>query len=723
MITTDKVSLAASPASSIPGGTYTCPMHPEVVQQGPGACPKCGMALEPLAPASEEDQTELKEMSRRFWISLVLTLPIFLTAMAEMLPFKIIPASLSSKSISWLQFFLSTPVLIYGGKPFFERGWASVRNLSLNMFTLIALGTGVAYLYSACAVLFPSLFPPGFRMEGGGVPVYFEAAAVIITLVLLGQVLELKARHQTGSAIRGLLDLTPKEAKQVLPDGEEKTIPVDLIKEGDQLRIRPGEIIPVDGKVIRGHTTVDESMITGEPIPVSKREEDRLTGGTVNTTGTVVMVAERVGSHTLLAQIIKTVQEAQRSRAPIQRLADVVASYFVPAVILVSMITFILWGLIGPEPKLAYALLNAVAVLIIACPCALGLATPMAVMVGTGRGAGAGILIKNAKALEIMEKVDTLVVDKTGTLTEGKPQLIEIKSSPGHQKNEILTLAASLEQGSEHPLAQAFIDAVYKDGLSIKAAHDFHYEPGKGIRGKVDNKRIVLGTETFIKGFGIDPSPFWKQAEGWRLEGRTVITMGLDGILAGMFSISDPVKKTASEAIQALKRSGLEIVMLTGDRRQTAEVVARKIGIHRIEAEVLPTEKGKYVKKLQEEGRVVAMAGDGINDAPALAQADVGIAMGTGTDIAIQNADMTLLTGDLKKIIQARALSQITMKNIRQNLFFAFIYNSLGVPIAAGLLYPFFGLLLSPILAGAAMSLSSVSVIVNSLRLRNISLR
>jgi len=697
-------------------------MHPEVVQNGPGLCSKCGMALEPLEPALEKDQAELKEMSRRFWISLILTLPIFLTAMAEMFPFKIIPTSLSSKTISWLQFLLSTPVLIYGGKPFFERGWASIRNLNLNMFTLIALGTGVAYLYSACAVLFPSFFPPGFRMEGGEVPVYFEAAAVIITLVLLGQVLELKARHQTGSAIRGLLDLSPKEAKQILPEGEEKTIPIDLIKKRDQLRIRPGEKIPVDGKVIQGQTTVDESMITGEPTPVSKREGDSLIGGTVNTTGTVLMVAEKVGSHTLLAQIIKTVQEAQRSRAPIQRLADRVSSFFVPAVILVSLITFILWALIGPEPKLAHALLNAVAVLIIACPCALGLATPMAVLVGTGRGARAGILIKEAKALEIMEKVDTLVVDKTGTLTEGKPRLIEIKSSSDHQKNKILKVAASLEQGSEHPLAQAFIDAAAQEGLSLTAAYDFHYEPGKGIGGKVDNKRIVLGTETFIKGFGIDPSLFWRQAEVWQKEGRTVLYMGIEGNLAGIFSFSDPIKETASEAVQALKRAGLEIVMLTGDRRQTAEVIAQKIGIQRIEAEVLPTEKGKYIKKLQEEGRIVAMAGDGINDAPALAQAHIGIAMGTGTDIAIQNADMTLLTGDLRKIIQARTLSQTTMKNIRQNLFFALLYNALGVPIAAGLLYPFFGILLSPMLAGAAMSLSSVSVIVNSLRLRNISL-
>ena len=701
----------------------TCPMHLEIVQEEPGSCPICGMALEPR-PVSEEAEInpELVDMTRRFWISLVLTAPIFFLAMSEMIPGQPVQRAFSPRLLSWIQFALATPVVLWGGWPFFQRGWASLVNRSLNMFTLIATGTGTAYSYSVVAILFPGIFPDSFRGHGGEVAVYFEAAAVITTLVLLGQVLELRARSRTSSAIKALLGLAPKTARMLRDDGTDEDIPLDRVRPGDRLRVRPGEKIPVDGAVLEGASFVDESMVTGEPIPVEKTLGNRVTGGTVNGRGGFVMRAERVGGDTLLAQIVRMVSEAQRSRAPIQRLADVVSSYFVPAVILVAIITLIIWGLVGPEPRMAYALVNAVAVLIIACPCALGLATPMSIMVGTGRGATMGVLIKNAEALEILEKVDTLVVDKTGTLTEGKPRLISVVALSGQEESELLRLAASLERGSEHPLATAIVSGVQEKGLELFEVRDFQSVTGKGVIGTVDGRVVALGNHKLLEELAIDPGSLREQAEVLRRDGQTVMFVAVDGRAAGLLGVADPIKDSTFEAIRTLHEDGIRIVMLTGDSRTTAEAVARQLGLDEVEAEVLPEQKGEVVKRLQAEGRIVAMAGDGINDAPALAQAQVGVAMGTGTDIAMESAGVTLVKGDLRGIARARKLSRGTMRNIRQNLFFAFVYNSLGVPVAAGILYPVFGLLLSPILASAAMTFSSVSVISNALRLRNLAL-
>jgi Cu+-exporting ATPase len=642
--------------------------------------------------------------------------------MAEMIPGQPLARLLSGLPLVWIQFALATPVVLWGGWPFFQRGWASVVNRSLNMFTLIALGTGTAYFYSVVAALAPGLFPDSFRTESGEVAVYFEAAAVIVTLVLLGQVLELRARSQTSSAIKALLGLAPKTARVVREDGTEIDIPLEHVEPGDRLWVRPGEKIPVDGVVLDGNSSVDESMVTGESIPVEKIEGDRVTGGTVNGTGSFVMRAERVGSETLLAHIVRLVSEAQRSRAPIQRLADVVASYFVPAVVLVAVITFIVWALVGPEPRLAYALVSAVAVLIIACPCALGLATPMSIMVGTGRGATAGVLIKNAEALEVLEKVDTLVVDKTGTLTEGKPRLTSVVALPGRSEPELLRLAASLERASEHPLASAIVAGAREKDLELADVKDFRSLTGKGVTGTVDGHAVALGNLKLLEELVIDPGALAGQAEGLRRDGQTVLFVAVNGRPAGLLGVADPIKQSTPEAIRMLHRDGVRIVMLTGDSRTTAEAVARKLGLDQVEAEVLPEQKSEAVKRLQAQGRVVAMAGDGINDAPALAQAQVGIAMGTGTDVAMETAGVTLVKGDLRGIARARRLSRGTMRNIRQNLFFAFIYNSLGVPLAAGVLYPVFGLLLSPIIASAAMTFSSVSVISNALRLRKLPL-
>ena len=702
---------------------YVCPMHPEVVRSQPGSCPICGMALEPrTATVEEEANPELLDMTRRFWASVVLSAPILFFAMAEMIPGQPLARLLSGLPLVWIQFALATPVVLWGGWPFFQRGWVSVVNRSLNMFTLIALGTGTAYFYSVVAALAPGLFPDSFRTESGEVAVYFEAAAVIVTLVLLGQVLELRARSQTSSAIKALLGLAPKTARIVRDDGTEIDIPLEHVEPGDRLWVRPGEKIPVDGVVLDGNSSVDESMVTGESIPVEKIEGDHVTGGTVNGTGSFVMRAERVGSETLLAHIVRLVSEAQRSRAPIQRLADVVASYFVPAVVLVAVITFIVWALVGPEPRLAYALVSAVAVLIIACPCALGLATPMSIMVGTGRGATAGVLIKNAEALEVLEKVDTLVVDKTGTLTEGKPKLTTVVALAGRTEGELLRLAASLERASEHPLASAIVAGAREKDLELTDVKDFRSLTGKGVTGTVDGHAVTLGNLKLLEELVIDPGALAGQAEGLRRDGQTVLFVAVNGRPAGLLGVADPIKQSTPEAIQMLHRDGVRIVMLTGDSRTTAEAVARKLGLDQVEAEVLPEQKSEVVKRLQAQGRVVAMAGDGINDAPALAQAQVGIAMGTGTDVAMETASVTLVKGDLRGIARARRLSRGTMRNIRQNLFFAFIYNSLGVPLAAGVLYPVFGLLLSPIIASAAMTFSSVSVITNALRLRKLPL-
>ncbi|MGC2185540.1 MAG: heavy metal translocating P-type ATPase [Terriglobales bacterium] len=704
---------------------YTCPMHPEIVRPGPGSCPICGMALEPrTVTAQEEDNPELRDMTRRFWISLVLTSPLLLIAMSHMLPG--LPRLLPEGWQLWIELFLATPVVLWGGAPFFQRGWTSIVNRSTNMFTLIAMGTGVAYLFSLVATLFPQVFPASFREMGGRPPVYFEAAAAITTLVLLGQVLELRARSRTGAAIRALLDLSPKMAR-VLRDGREEDIPLEQVVPGDRLRVRPGEKVPVDGTVLEGSSGIDESMITGESIPVSKGPGSPVIGATVNGTGSLVMSAERVGGETLLAQIVRMVSQAQRSRAPIQRLADRVAGWFVPAVIAIAILTFAAWSLFGPEPRLAHALVNAVAVLIIACPCALGLATPIAIMVGTGRGAHAGVLIKNAEALEIMEKVDTLVVDKTGTLTDGKPRVVSVVPAPGgkesgRDENELLRLVASVEQGSEHPLGAAVVEAAKSRGLALASAGEFQSNTGRGVSARVDGRRVLVGNERLLEESGISAATLAQKAGELRRAGQTVILIAVDGQAAGLIGIADSIKASAAEALRDLKAEGLRLVMLTGDSRATAEAVAKTLGIEEFEAEVLPAKKSEVVQRLQNDGRTVAMAGDGINDAPALAQADVGIAMGTGTDIAMESGGITLVKGDLAGIVRARKLSQATMRNIRQNLFFAFIYNSLGVPIAAGVLYPFFGLLLSPILAAAAMSLSSVSVITNSLRLRKVKL-
>ncbi len=699
------------------GAVYTCPMHPEIISDQPGSCPKCGMALEPKEiQETEEENSELEDMSRRFWVCLWLTLPLIVMAMTEMFP--------ASKQIAhaswlrWLQFIFATPVILWGGWIFFKRAWQSILHRSPNMFTLIAMGTGTAYFFSIVATIFPEIFPNSFRSEDGMVGVYFEVAAIIVTLVLLGQVLELKARSQTSSAIKSLLGLRPKTARIVQEDGNEEDIPLEHVQVGNKLRVRPGEKIPVDGIVLEGTSSIDESMITGESIPVEKEAGSKVTGATVNGTGSFIMRTERVGKETLLAQIVKMVSEAQRSRAPIQRLADLVSAYFVPAVILSAIFTFAIWAWSGPEPRLSHALVNAIAVLIIACPCALGLATPMSIMVGTGKGATAGVLIKNAEALENFEKIDTLVVDKTGTLTEGKPKLISIATS-GISEDELLSLAASLERQSEHPLAEAIIKAAKERKLPFKEVRDFKYEKGKGITGVVEGKQILIGSAKIMEEKGINFSSFSDKTNQLQSEGQGVMFVAVNGKVVGYLSVADPIKDSTYEAIKLLHSEGIKIVMLTGDNRQTAEAVGTKAGIDEIQAEVWPEDKEKQVRKLQEQGRTVAMAGDGINDAPALARAHIGIAMGSGTDVAIQSAGIVLVKGDLRGIAKARRLSRATMRNIRQNLFFAFVYNALGVPIAAGLLYPFFGILLSPVIASAAMSLSSVSVIGNSLRLKN----
>lgn len=701
---------------------YTCPMHPEVVQDGPGSCPICGMALEPLEAGEEDEQDpELTSMSRRFWISAALTLPVFGVAMSEMIPGQPLQARVSAQVLVWLQFALATPVVLWGGWPFFQRGWASIKTLKLNMFTLIALGTGVAYAYSLVATLAPGLFPPAFKQHGV-VPVYFEAAAVITTLVLLGQVLELRARAATSGAIRALLDLAPPTARKLLDDGSERDVPLEEVVAGDRLRVRPGEKVPVDGTVVDGSASVDESMVTGEPVPVKKAPGDPVTGGTVNGTGGFVMQAERVGADTLLAQIVGMVREAQRSRAPIQRLADLVAAWFVPAVLVVAVVAFVVWLLVGPSPAFSYALLSAVAVLIIACPCALGLATPMSIMVGTGRGAGAGVLIKNAEALEVLERVDTLLIDKTGTLTEGKPKVTDVIAHGDVTEDELLRLAASLERASEHPLGVAVVAAAEERGLSLVTPTEFDSVTGKGVHGRVDGRAVALGNQRMLEDRGLSVESLADAAEGLRKGGATVVYVAVDEALAGLLAVADPIKESTPEAIRLLCDEGLRVVVVTGDNRATAEAVANQLGLDDVEAEVLPEDKGNVVKRLQAEGRVVAMAGDGVNDAPALAQADVGIAMGTGTDVAMESAGVTLVKGDLRGIVRARRLSRATMKNIRQNLFFAFAYNALGVPVAAGVLYPVFGLLLSPMIASAAMSASSVSVIANALRLRRAAL-
>ncbi len=705
---------------------YVCPMHPEIVRDKPGACPICGMALEARTVTFEEEvNPELVDMSRRFWIGLGLAVPVVVLAMSEMIPGQPLQQVLEPRLFAWSQLVLATPVVLWGGWPFFQRGWASIVHRSLNMFTLIALGTGTAYLYSAVATLFPDVFPPSFRGPQGEVAVYFEAAAVITVLVLLGQVLELRARAKTSSAIKALLGLAPKTAR-VIRDGNEEDIPLELVHPGNRIRVRPGEQVPVDGKLLEGGSSVDESMITGEPIPVEKVVGSPVTGGTVNGTGTFIMQAERVGRETVLAQIVRMVSEAQRTRAPIQRLADVVASYFVPIVILVAVSTFIVWALMGPEPRMAYALVNAVAVLIIACPCALGLATPMSIMVGTGRGATAGVLIKNAEALEVLEQVDTLVVDKTGTLTEGKPRLSAIVPAADLNETEVLHLAASLERGSEHPLAAAIVSGATDKGIALSDVQHFRSVTGKGVLGTVDGRSVVLGTRTFLEEeCGQKPSALQHliaEADRLRADGQTVMFVAVDGAPVSLLGVADPIKASTPEAIRMLHDDHVRIVMVTGDNRRTAETVATKLDVDEVMAEVLPQEKGQVVKGLQAQGHRVAMAGDGINDAPALAQADVGIAMGTGTDVAMESAGVTLVKGDLRAIARARRLSRATMRNIKQNLFFAFAYNALGVPVAAGVLYPMLGVLLSPMFAAAAMTFSSVSVISNALRLRRVTL-
>ena len=721
-----KCGMALEPSVPRPSATrveYTCPMHPEIIRSEPGSCPICGMALEPRTVSGSEDKNpELFDMTRRFWISVALTIPVLILGMSDLIPGQPLQRLLSMRAIGWIELLLATPVVLWGGFPFFQRGWASIVNRSLNMFTLIALGTGTAYIYSVVAVIFPNIFPPSFQTMSGAVPVYFEAAAAITTLVLLGQVLELRARSRTSSAIRALLNLSPKFARLVRTDGTEIDVPVEHLQPGDTLRVRPGERVPVDGAVLEGSSSVDESLMTGEPIPVEKADGSRVTGGTVNGTGTFVMRAERVGSETLLAQIVRMVSEAQRSRAPVQKLADRVASYFVPAVVITAILTFAIWAVLGPQPKMAHALLNAVAVLIIACPCALGLATPMAIMVGTGRGALAGILIKNAESLEILEKVDTVVVDKTGTLTEGKPRVTSLIPTAESTEAQVLKVAAALERASEHPLAAAVLAAAKERAIEIGSVADFRSFTGKGITGRMDESKAALGNRALFRDLQIPLGPLDDRAKSLESEGQTVMFVAANGKAIGAIGVSDPIKPTAAEAIDRLHRDGIRIVMLTGDSRATAESVARKLKIDSVEAQVLPNQKGEIVKRLKAEGHIVAMAGDGVNDAPALAAANVGIAMGTGTDVAIESAGITLLKGDLVGIARARALSRATMRNIRQNLFFAFAYNALGVPIAAGILYPFFGLLLSPILASAAMTFSSVSVITNALRLRRTAL-
>jgi len=702
---------------------FTCPMHPHVIRTGPGACPICGMALEPrTAVVDEPENPELVSMTRRFWGSVALAIPVVALGMSDLVPGQPVQHLLSMRTVGWIQFVLSTPVVLWAGWPFFQRAWLSLVHRSLNMFTLIGLGTGTAYVYSAIAVLAPGIFPASFRMAEGGMPVYFEAAAAITALVLLGQVLELRARSRTSTAIRGLLQHSPRTARLVRHDGTELDVAVEHVAVGDSLRVRPGERIPVDGSVTDGSSSVDESLVTGEPIPVEKVAGARVTGGTLNGTGTLVMRAERVGSETVLAQIVRMVSDAQRSRAPVQQLADRVSGYFVPAVVLIALLTFIAWSLYGPPPKTAHALLSAVAVLIIACPCALGLATPMAIMVGTGRGALAGVLIRNAEALETLEKVDTLVVDKTGTLTEGRPRVLSVVAAPGFSESQLLQIAATLERASEHPLAAAILAAAKDRLISPGDIADFQSHPGRGVSGIVDGRAAALGNRSLLAEIGIPPGDFDARAKTLEVEGQTVVFVISEKRLAGLIGVADPVKAAAADAIARLHRDHVKVVMLTGDTRDAAEAMAKKLNIDEVIAGVLPNQKGDAVKKLQAQGRVVAMAGDGVNDALALALADVGIAMGTGTDVAIESAGITLLAGNLQGIARARALSRATMRNVRQNLAFAFLYNSIGIPIAAGVLYPLFGWLLSPILASAAMTLSSVSVITNALRLRSLKL-
>ncbi|WP_437607990.1 heavy metal translocating P-type ATPase [Sorangium sp. So ce834] len=709
------------PSQAVTRVEYVCPMHPEVVRTEPGSCPICGMVLEPRTVTLEDaPNPELVDMSRRFWVSVPLSLVVLVLGMSEMIPGQPVQHLLGSWLV-WIELALATPVVLWCGAPFFERGWASIKGRHLNMFTLIAIGTGAAYAYSVVATLAPGVFPHALR-HGGAVPVYFEAASVIISLVLLGQVLELRARSQTSSALKALLGLAPKIARRIGAGGREEDVSLELVQPGDRLRVRPGEKVPVDGEVLEGSSAVDESMVTGEPIPVEKTPGARVVGGTVNGTGGFVMRADRVGRDTLLARIVQMVGDAQRSRAPIQRLADAVAAYFVPAVIAIAVLTFGVWLLVGPEPRLPHALVNAVAVLIIACPCALGLATPISIMVGTGRGAAAGILIKNAEALEIFEKVDTLVVDKTGTLTEGKPKLASVATLGDLPSNEILRLAASLERGSEHPLASAIVAGALEQKLELLPAEGFRSITGKGVVGTVGGRSVALGNIRLFEELGVPPDDLPRRAEERRQEGQTAMLVAVDGKAVGIVGVADPVRASTSEAVRLLREEGIRLIMLTGDSRTTAEAVARKLGIEHVEAEVLPDQKAAVVKRLQAEGRIVAMTGDGINDAPALAQAHVGVAMGTGTDVAIESAGITLVRGDLRGLLRARKLSRATMRNIRQNLFFAFVYNALGVPIAAGVLYPILGLLLSPMLASAAMSLSSVSVIGNALRLRRVEL-
>ena len=697
---------------------WTCPMHPEIVRPEPGECPICGMALEPVTATVSEDNPELRDMTRRFWLSLALTLPVVVLAMGHMIPGQPFAAFMPHRAGQWAEALLATPVVLWSGWPFFVRGYRSVLNRSLNMFTLIGLGVGVAYVYSGIALLFPHLFPDTFRTAEGDVGLYFEAAAVIVTLILLGQVMELRARSQTNAAIKMLLGLAPKTARRVAEDGTEADVPIDRIVIGNRLRVRPGEKIPIDGVIIEGQSAIDESMITGEPMPVTKRDGDAVIGATVNTTGGFLMEARRVGADTLLAQIVQMVANAQRSRAPIQKLADVVASWFVPAVIVVAILSFVAWAMFGPEPRHAYAIVNAVAVLIIACPCALGLATPMSIMVATGKGAGLGVLFKDAEAIEVLRSVDTLVVDKTGTLTLGKPELQLVVPAEGFGETEVLSLAAALERSSEHPLAAAIVAGAEARGVALRSAENFESVTGKGVRGSVDGRRVALGNRALLTDLGVDPAGLEARAEALRGEGHTAMFIVVDGAAAGLVAVADPIKSSTPEAIAALHAEGVRIVMLTGDSETTARAVAARLGIDDVFADVLPEQKVEAVKKLQAEGRMVAMAGDGINDAPALAQANVGIAMGTGTDVAMESAGVTLVKGDLRGIARARALSRAAMRNIRQNLFFAFVYNAAGVPVAAGVLYPFFGILLSPVFAAAAMSLSSVSVIGNALRLR-----
>ena len=718
----EKGTVPIAPSGS--AGIYTCPMHPEVRQEGPGPCPKCGMALEPESPAAAEEEAnpELADMTRRFWISLILTAPVFAIGMSDLIPGQPLQHATSGTVLAWIQLLLATPVVLWGGWPFFVRGVRSVILLNLNMFTLIAFGTGIAYAYSVVAVLAPSIFPESFHVHGGGPGVYFEAAAVITTLVLLGQVLELRARARTSGAIKALLGLVPKTARRIEPDGSEIDVPLEGVKPGDRLRVRPGERVPVDGTIVEGATAIDESMVTGEPMPVEKSAGDPATGGTVNQAGGFILRADRVGADTMLAHIVRMVAEAQRSRAPIQRVADSVAAWFVPAVIAVAAATFIVWAVIGPEPRMAYALLNAVAVLIVACPCALGLATPMSIMVGVGRGAAAGVLIKSADALEVLEKVDTLVVDKTGTLTEGRPRLVSLIATEDRTEEEVLRLAASLERASEHPLAAAIVAAARERGISLEEVRDVRSVPGMGIIGNVDGHPCLLGKARLLEERNIAAGDLAARAEELQRRGETVMFLAADGWPAGLLGVADPIKPTAPEAIRRLREDGIEVVLVTGDNRTTAEAVAARLGIKRVEAEVLPEAKGEIVRRLQAEGRTVAMAGDGMNDAPALAQAHVGIAMGTGTDVALESAGVTLLGGDLRSIARARRVSRATMRNIRQNLFFAFVYNVIGISIAAGALFPATGLLLNPMIASAAMSFSSVSVVSNALRLRRLSL-